>query len=161
MPGSPIYQSNDAQDAVSNFLKHPSVLSFSSPSQLFPNAPIPQSTWESFTRAELQRVDEGSIAPQTLLAHLDYLRAIHVENLGVDPTYLRSPIVFLANGNSVKPPRPKKADDKGMNAKGLKHLVKYALSREWINDSNQWKAMFPMSQSQVSSYIRSVSITPR
>jgi hypothetical protein len=171
MPGAPVYRSKNAQYAVSNFLRHPAYLSLStstSPHLIFPYSPLPQSAWETYTLSEMERVDAGSIAPRTLLANLGYLRVIHVDNWGIDPYFFKSPLYQLANGSSLrekgindkenKPPREKKVDTvgKGLNSKGLKHLVRFALSREWISDSTQWESMFPLSQSQVSTYIRSV-----
>jgi hypothetical protein len=172
MPNSttPIYRSKNCEYAVTTFQRHPAYLALSAstpPHLLFPNTPIPQSAWESFTQAEMQRVDAGLIAPRTLLANLGYLRNIHMDTWGVDPPFFKSPLYRSVNGSSVRENGSKSGSasrvqmvdvttDNGLNAKGLKHLVRYALERKWINDSTQWKALFPLSQSQVSAYIKSV-----
>jgi hypothetical protein len=172
MPGNPpIYRSRHCEYVVTSFQKHPAYLSLSArtlPHLLFPNAPLPQSTWEEYARAEMQRVDAGVIVAKTLLSILSALRVTHMDFWGVDPPFFKSPLFLLISrhsvleggrkGGSTKQKNKVVMPDAGVDAKGLKHLVRYALSREWINDSSQWKALFPLSQSQVCSYIRSVFI---
>jgi hypothetical protein len=87
-------------------------------------------------------LDADLIAPRTLCAMLGYLRNVHTDTWGVDPPFFKSYIYHA------------------LNAKGLKHLVRHAVSREWIVSASQWEYLFPLTQWQLSEYIKSVCVIP-